>query len=73
MYCIISQSCEETVKVQDTNDALSKCRQQRRRYPGLPCLSLSLLATREAHELYHRYGSFQGSPAPERWTLRATV
>jgi GNAT superfamily N-acetyltransferase len=29
-----------------------------------------LLATRDAHELYRRYGGFENLPAPERWMAR---
>lgn len=28
------------------------------------------LATRDAHELYRRYGGFQALPAPDRWMVR---
>ncbi|MFH0777799.1 MAG: GNAT family N-acetyltransferase [Candidatus Eisenbacteria bacterium] len=28
-------------------------------------------ATRDAHELYHKYGGFQALPVPEKWMRRA--
>jgi GNAT superfamily N-acetyltransferase len=37
-------------------------------YPGLQ--GLLILATRDAHELYRRYGGFENLGAPERWMAR---
>jgi GNAT superfamily N-acetyltransferase len=39
-------------------------------HPDLQGLKLFLLATRDAHELYRRYGSFEALPKPERWMVR---
>jgi len=39
-------------------------------HPGLQGLKLFLLATGDAHELYRRYGDFQGLPVPEKWMVR---
>lgn len=39
-------------------------------HPELQGIKRTLLATRDAHELYRRYGSFEGLPAPERWMVR---
>jgi len=36
-------------------------------HPDLCSLKRILLATRDAHELYRRYGGFQELVAPERW------
>ena len=33
-------------------------------------LKLSILATRDAHELYRRYGGFQSLSVPEKWMVR---
>jgi hypothetical protein len=33
--------------------------------------SLLLLATRDAHELYRKYGGFEPLHLPERWMQRA--
>ena len=38
--------------------------------PLLSHLRLFILATRDAHELYRRYGRFESLPAPERWMRR---
>lgn len=38
--------------------------------PPLDRLRLFLLATRDAHELYRRYGDFQPLQSAERWMLR---
>ena len=39
-------------------------------HPDLQGLRLSILATRDAHELYRRYGGFEALPNPERWMVR---
>ena len=39
-------------------------------HPDLQGLGLFLLATRDAHELYRRYGSFQPLAQAERWMIR---
>jgi|WetSurMetagenome_2_1015567.scaffolds.fasta_scaffold79458_2 RimJ/RimL family protein N-acetyltransferase/GNAT superfamily N-acetyltransferase len=39
-------------------------------HPDLRGLKQILLATRDAHELYRRYGGFDGLPAPEKWMIR---
>jgi GNAT superfamily N-acetyltransferase len=39
-------------------------------HPQVQELRIVLLATRDAHELYHRYGGFQELPAPEKWMRR---
>ncbi len=39
-------------------------------YPPLANLRQFVLATRDAHELYRRYGDFQPLPAPEFWMRR---
>jgi len=39
-------------------------------HPVLKDLKLFLLATRDAHELYRRYGGFQELPAPQKWMIR---
>jgi GNAT superfamily N-acetyltransferase len=36
-------------------------------YPDLKDLRLFILATRDAHELYRRYGDFEAMEAPEKW------
>jgi GNAT superfamily N-acetyltransferase len=36
-------------------------------YPPLARLGRIILATRDAHELYRRYGGFRSLSAPERW------
>jgi GNAT superfamily N-acetyltransferase len=36
-------------------------------YPPLAKVKRVLLATRDAHELYRRYGSFRNLSAPDRW------
>jgi RimJ/RimL family protein N-acetyltransferase/GNAT superfamily N-acetyltransferase len=38
-------------------------------HPDLQGLKRILLATRDAHELYRRYGGFDGLPAPEKWMM----
>lgn len=38
--------------------------------PNLKKLHLFVLATRDAHELYRRYGGFEPLQAPERWMAR---
>ena len=42
-------------------------------HPDLEGLKLFVLATRDAHELYRRYGGFELLPAPERWMVRRPV
>lgn len=39
-------------------------------HPDLRGLRQVLLATRDAHELYRRYGGFAALPAPEKWMIR---
>ena len=39
-------------------------------HPDLQTLRIFLLATRDAHELYRRYGGFQEIPVPERLMAR---
>ena len=39
-------------------------------HPDLQGLRLFILATRDAHELYRRYGGFEALPNPERWMVR---
>jgi GNAT superfamily N-acetyltransferase len=39
-------------------------------HPELQNLDIFLLATRDAHELYRRYGDFQGLQAPDKWMVR---
>ena len=39
-------------------------------HPDLQTLRIFLLATRDAHELYRRYGGFQPLPAPDRLLVR---
>lgn len=38
-------------------------------YPGLHSAKPFLLATRDAHELYHKYGGFEELPMPEKWMV----
>jgi len=40
-------------------------------HPDLLNLKLFLLATRDAHELYRRYGGFDTLPKPEKWMFRS--
>lgn len=39
-------------------------------HPALRDLRLFILATRDAHELYRRYGGFEELPAPHKWMVR---
>lgn len=39
-------------------------------HPALRDLRRIVLATRDAHELYRRYGGFETMQQPERWMLR---
>ncbi len=39
-------------------------------HPDLVGLKQMILATRDAHELYRRYGGFESLPAPEKWMRR---
>lgn len=39
-------------------------------HPDLQGLRRLLLATRDAHDLYRRYGGFELLPNPERWMVR---
>ena len=39
-------------------------------HPDLQTLRIFLLATRDAHELYRRYGGFQEVPDPDRLMAR---
>ena len=41
-------------------------------HPDLKGLRLFLLATRDAHDLYRRYGGFESLEAPEKWMIRQT-
>jgi len=40
-------------------------------HPDLAEVRRLLLATRDAHELYRRYGGFENMTNPERWMIRA--
>ena len=40
-------------------------------HPFLKGLALFILATRDAHELYRRYGAFEMLAAPEKWMVRS--
>lgn len=42
-------------------------------HPELQGLRRWMLATRDAHELYRRYGGFETLKAPERWMERTTI
>lgn len=42
-------------------------------HPDMQGRRLFILATRDAHELYRRYGGFQELDAPERWMVRRTT
>ena len=42
-------------------------------HPDLRGIKQILLATRDAHELYRRYGGFDSLPAPEKWLIRRQV
>ncbi len=39
-------------------------------HPGLTTIRRLLLATKDAHELYRKYGGFEPLPEPERWMTR---
>ncbi|MCP4197814.1 MAG: GNAT family N-acetyltransferase [Proteobacteria bacterium] len=39
-------------------------------HPELQEVGQSLLATKDAHKLYRRYGGFQALPVPEKWMVR---
>jgi len=39
-------------------------------HPALANLRLFVLATRDTHELYRRYGGFEALPSPEFWMRR---
>jgi len=41
-------------------------------YPELQGLKNMLLATKDAHEIYRKYGGFEGLSVPEKWMSRAT-
>ena len=41
-------------------------------HPAIKDLRRMILATRDAHELYRRYGGFEIIPNPERWMIRRT-
>ena len=43
------------------------------RHPELQGLGIFLLATRDAHELYRRYGGFKDLESPKRWMVRRDV
>jgi len=40
-------------------------------HPELQTLRLFILATRDAHELYRRYGGFETLQEPQRWMVRS--
>lgn len=40
------------------------------KYPDLNTLQRIMLATRDAHQLYRRYGGFENLDKPERWMAR---
>jgi GNAT superfamily N-acetyltransferase len=42
-------------------------------HPDLRGLKNLLLATRDAHELYRRYGGFDSLEKPEKWMKRSTL
>jgi GNAT superfamily N-acetyltransferase len=42
-------------------------------HPDLISIKRILLATRDAHELYRRYGDFKPLPEPERWMTRMNL
>jgi GNAT superfamily N-acetyltransferase len=42
-------------------------------YSELQGPKLMLLGTRDAHELYRRYGGFQGIKILERWMIRSNA
>ncbi len=42
-------------------------------YPELASLRRIVLATRDAHELYRRYGNFTSLRTPERWMEKLTL
>ncbi len=39
-------------------------------HPGLQRQKLFILATKDAHDLYRRYGNFEPFPEPQKWMLR---
>jgi GNAT superfamily N-acetyltransferase len=39
-------------------------------HPDLQTVGIFLLATRDAHELYRRYGGFEALSSPEKWMAR---
>ena len=39
-------------------------------HPDLQNIRRLLLATRDAHELYRKYGAFENLPSPEKWMIR---
>lgn len=41
-------------------------------HPDLRSLKIFLLATRDAHELYRKYGGFESLQNPEKWMSRVT-
>lgn len=42
-------------------------------HPALQGFRQMILATRDAHELYRRYGGFASLPAPEKWMIRRSA
>ncbi|MBI5877176.1 MAG: GNAT family N-acetyltransferase [Chloroflexi bacterium] len=40
-------------------------------HPGLQGIKRVVLATRDAHELYHRYAGFEVLPEPGKWMIRS--
>jgi GNAT superfamily N-acetyltransferase len=41
--------------------------------PDLQSLTLFLLATKDAHQLYKKYGGFEILPSPDRWMVRVST
>ena len=42
-------------------------------HPALHGLKIFILATRDAHELYCRYGGFETLPVPQKWMIRRST
>jgi GNAT superfamily N-acetyltransferase len=40
-------------------------------HPDLQAIQIFVLATRDAHELYRRYGGFEAKITPEKWMARS--
>ena len=43
------------------------------RFETMPNMKIWILATKDAHELYRRYGAFETLENPERWMIRWNV